>query len=177
MVWRAPHSTPRVSGAAVSPLSLRVLAQLQPGGDQKPCLGEVEPDQCALAGKRALSRSQRSTISLADSESAGSSGSGQLEPGSWRGLERELAAGFAALINPQSVHLIPGSKPEPGREAGQSLLLGWGALRGRDPAGLEVWGKRICLPPCVEAMGAGFTWELQVLRAQQLSELVEEQGG
>lgn len=45
------------------------------------------------------------------------------ETGSRRGVGRELAARYVALINPQSVHLIPGSKPEPGGEAGQCLLL------------------------------------------------------
>lgn len=74
---------------------------------QQPCLGEVEPDPRAPAGKREnpqFSGRRRTQAALAAAR----------EPGSRRGVGRDLAARYVALINPQSVHLIPGSKPEPG---------------------------------------------------------------
>lgn len=108
--------------------------------------------------------SPRGTNSLADAESAGCSAAARAR-GSRRGPGRELAARGAALINPQSVHLIPGSKPEPGREAGQRLQLSAGLLGGGTRQATRSGENEFAFL----SMEAGFTWELQALRAQQLS--------
>lgn len=115
-------------------------------------------DGCELPGVCSPRRNNR----LSNAESAGCAATASA-PGSRSRPGRELAARRAALINPQSVHLIPGSKPEPGGEAGQSLQLRLGLLGGGTRQARRSRELEICLPLGVKAMGAAFTWELQAL--------------
>lgn len=89
---------------------------------QTPRPGEVEPEPPARAGKHAVSWSpRRAKFSGHRGAQAALAVAG--EWGSGHGPGGKLAARYAALINPQSIHLIPGSKPEPGEEAGQRRQL------------------------------------------------------